>query len=96
MARVGGFPSPRVDLPSVSTLSLSYFGNAIPAGGKDFHGSAGKTFRGPLDGALKVRRVGKVHHLYLFGRKTFGHTDDLKFLSQFLEVNDLQDVGTNW
>ena len=52
---------------------MSHFGNAISPGGKDCHNSAGKTFRGPLDGFLKVRGIGKVHHLDLFGRKTLGY-----------------------
>jgi len=26
---------------------------------------------GLLDGFLKIRGIGEVHHLYLFGRKTF-------------------------
>ena len=66
--------------------------NRVASGGKDCHSSALETFRGPLDGFMKVRRIGEVDHLHLFGRKTFGHMDNLEFLSQFLEVNDLHDV----
>ncbi len=47
--------------------------NYVAPGGKDCDSSAGKTFRGPLDGFLKGLRIGKVHHLDLFGRKTLGY-----------------------
>jgi hypothetical protein len=86
MAKIGGHAFPSSDLPSALTYSLSYFGNAISTGGKNGHRRLGETLRGLLDGFLKIRRIGKVHHLYLFRRKTFGDMDDLKFFSQFLEM----------
>ena len=88
-----GHTLPPEDVFSVLTCSLCYFGNAIPARGKDGNGSAGHSLRDPLDGFLKIRGIGEVHHPYLFGRKTFSDMDDLKFFSQFLEVNNLHDVG---
>jgi len=72
---------------SALTYFLRHLGNAISAGWKDGHRRLGETLGDRLDGILKVGRVGEVHHLSLFGRKTFRHVDNLKFLNQFLEVD---------
>jgi hypothetical protein len=85
MARVGGHTFPPDDAPSALTYSLTHFRNAISAGGKDYHRCLGEALAGLLDGFMKVRRIGDVDHLHLFGRKTFGHMDNLEFLSQFLK-----------